>query len=243
MTADLRWWRMTADWRGWRMTADWRWRRMTTALEPSAGPGTPWRRRPLLLAGLALLIVPRPARADASTQTDAAETAAAEARIQSLADWAETVLSQPDLSATAARNAFAGIVDEAFDLHRVARFVLGRHWPEASPDERARFEALVRREIVEGFGRNLSQLRGRSLTIAESRWRGPGDVDVSTRVAGPGLPPLPVTFRLQRGGGPTLRIVDIQLLGFSLLTAQRQAVDARVQSFGDLSAMLDAVAP
>lgn len=210
-----------------------------------------WTRRGLLAVGLTLSAVAPAAVAPAAWASDpapnpvsdpASEAAAARAQVETLAHWADTVLSRDGLTPAAATDAFAGIVDEAFDLHRIARFVLGRHWPTASPDDRRRFQDLVRREIVMGFGRNLSQLRGRGLTVAESRWRGAGDVDVLTRVDGPGMPPLPVTFRLQRQDGAPFRIVDIQLLGFSLLTAQRQGVDARVQSYGGLSPMLDAMA-
>lgn len=202
-------------------------------------------RRAILSGFAALSALGGVARAHSAAEiaAETADRADARSRVETLARWADTLLANDGLTPDAARAAFADVVDGSFDIHRIARLVLGRHWRTAGEIDRQRFQALVRREIVDGFGRNLSYFRGRRLVVTETRPLGPGDVDVSTAVGGTGLPSIPVTFRLQRrplADGP-FRIVDIQVLGFSLLTAQRQAVDARVQSYGSVPAMLAAL--
>lgn len=99
---------------------------------------------------------------------------------------------------------------------------------------------IVEREMVEGFGGNLARFRDRRMIVVSTSSIGPGTVRVDTSVISPTAPPIDVVWRLERHADGSMRIVDVSLLGFSLVVNQRLILAGMLAARrGDLRQLLE----
>src|SRR5271154_5471601 len=109
---------------------------------------------------------------------------------------------------------FRALFHNDFDSPGIARFVLGRYWRTASPEEQKEFLKLFEDYVVYVYTARLSDFGGEEFKINGAR-PDQGAVVVSTDVSAPGAPtPLKVDWRLVDDDG-VFKISDVIVEGVS----------------------------
>ncbi len=130
-----------------------------------------------------------------------------------------------------------------FDVPSIGRFVLGRNWRTASPQEQERFLELFQEVNVFTWARRFGDYDGQDLVIGQASRDGDSGAFVDSQVeqAG-GQQPIHVRWRL-RERGDTYKVVDLIIEGVSMAITYRQEYNSVIQQAGgDISALNDRLA-
>ncbi|MFP5505123.1 MAG: phospholipid-binding protein MlaC [Gammaproteobacteria bacterium] len=118
------------------------------------------------------------------------------------------------------------------DFERMSRWVLGKHWRSATPEQRQRFVQEFRGLLVRTYATALAGYSGQRVEfIAERPGASPEEVVVRTEIHQAGSPPIPVNFSLYRRDG-TWKAYDVQIDGISLVANYRTSFAAEVRNGG-----------
>ena len=179
-----------------------------------------------LLIALPLLIAAGPATAAPTGGSDARATAF----MNQL--WTNALELLNKKTPAAERQArFRELFRNDFDSPGIARFVLGRYWRIASPEQQKEFLKLFEEYVVYVYTARLSDFEGEQFKINGER-PDQGAVIVSTDVITPGAPqPLKVDWRLVDSGG-AYKISDVIVDGVSMLVTQRSEFASVIQRHG-----------
>jgi phospholipid transport system substrate-binding protein len=204
---------------------------LTSDLRSVARPGGPRKLAPricsfLLLIALPLAMAAGPTRAATSDGSDAKATAF----MNQL--WSHALELLNKKTSTAERQArFRELFHNDFDSPGIARFVLGRYWRTASPEEQKEFLKLFEEYVVYVYTARLSDFEGEQFKISGAR-PDEGSVIVSSDVTAPGAPtPLKVDWRLVNDDG-AYKISDVIVEGVSMLVTQRSEFASIIQRHG-----------
>lgn len=182
------------------------------------------RRRSLLAVAPALLAI------GLVSQPAPAATADAAAFMNDLLNQAVAVLSGK-ASMAERRARFARLFHADFDGPGIARFVLGRYWRTASPEERQEFLKLFDDYVVLVYSTRLSDFSGEKFKVRGSR----ADADaviVSTDISSPGAAqPIEIDWRLI-GGDHGYKISDVVVGGVSMMVTERSEFASVIQRHG-----------
>lgn len=121
-----------------------------------------------------------------------------------------------------------GLLDEAFDLPRIARFVLGRHWRAATDAQRTEFVALFRKFVVRTYAKRFRELAGKRLTVLRAREISPGLAVVDSEISSRSEAPVKVDWHVA-GESPDFRVVDVKVEGISMSVTQRDEFAAVIK--------------
>lgn len=179
------------------------------------------------LAAGATVAVPGVLFAAASPQ--AIESAAA--FIRKLAGQAIGILQSSNVRLAAREAQFRVLMSNGFDMPFIARFVLGKHWRKATPQQRSDYVALFTEFILQTYSRRMGGYSGQSFAVAGARAAGKRDILVRTRIVRPGGPPIKADWRV-RPNGSEYRIIDIMVEGVSMGVTQRSEFNAVVRQRG-----------
>jgi phospholipid transport system substrate-binding protein len=126
---------------------------------------------------------------------------------------------------------FRELFHKDFDSPGIARFVLGRYWRTATPEEQKEFLKLFDDYVVYVYTARLSDFEGEQFKITGTRTDGDATL-VSTDVITPGAPqPLKVDWRLVNDDG-AYKITDVIVDGVSMLITQRSEFASVIQRHG-----------
>jgi phospholipid transport system substrate-binding protein len=121
---------------------------------------------------------------------------------------------------------------KGFDFPTIGRFVLGRHWNSASPQQREEFLKAFTDFVTKSYSRRLAEEATISgFNITNLRDLGENDYLVQTVITRPNAPSLNYEWRV-RQGETGVKIVDIVVEGVSLLVTQRSDYTSAVQQNG-----------
>ena len=161
----------------------------------------------------------------------AQQPGAASELIQRLGDQAAAAARDPDAGPETRSERFRGLLSEAFDLPFISRFVIGRHWRQATPEQRSDYLTLFRDYVLQTYSARLGGYTGETMAILSEQPAGPKDVLVSTRIERPSGPPIEAGW-LVRTSGESGRIIDVRVEGVSMLFSQRAEFAAVIQRHG-----------
>ncbi len=111
------------------------------------------------------------------------------------------------------------VIDQRVDVDGIAKFVLGRFWQVATPDQQKEYLDLFRRVLVVSIDAKLGEYKGVGFTIGRTVPREGGEL-VSTVITRPNQAPANVDWLIQDVDGSP-RIVDVVAEGTSLRLTQR----------------------
>ncbi len=151
--------------------------------------------------------------------------------IHRLGEQAVTAGRDPGAGREARSTRFRNLLSEAFDLPFISRFVLGRYWKQATPEQRSSYLAQFSEYVLQTYSARLGGYAGDALTILSERPAGSRDVLVSTRIERPSGPPIEADW-LVRTTGERNRIIDVRVEGVSMLFSQRAEFAAVIQRRG-----------
>lgn len=112
---------------------------------------------------------------------------------------------------------------ENVDMDWMGRFVLGRFWQQATPEQRQKYMEAYKKYLLARYTKNFSEYSGSKYKINDVRNDGEGHfivaMDISTPVEQ--QQDIQAGYRLREGAGGQFRIADIIIEGVSLITTQR----------------------
>jgi phospholipid transport system substrate-binding protein len=167
------------------------------------------------------------------------DLSAAQAMIQSTGNKMISIINS---SAGAAQKqaAFQQLVFANVDVDGVARFVLGRFWRVATPEQQQAYMQTFRQLLVYAVTGQTSTFQGASFTIGSASQQ-PVGIVVSTTVNVPGKAPATVQWVVAMVDGQP-KIVDIIAEGTSLrLTERNDYAGVISQHGGQIQPLIDAM--
>jgi phospholipid transport system substrate-binding protein len=108
-----------------------------------------------------------------------------------------------------------------FDFDRTSQLVLGKHWKDASPEQRARFSSAFQGMLVRSYSHALIEYDSERIEWAPLRMN-PGTTDVMVRsnVVRKSGPPIPINYNIHLKGNEWL-VYDVTIDAISLVTNYR----------------------
>ena len=134
---------------------------------------------------------------------------------------------------------FRELFEADFDGPGIARFVLGRYWRSASPQEQQEFLKLFDDYVVFVYGTRLANFNGESFKVRGSRTEESGVIVSSDIISPGGEAPIKIDWRLVTDNG-AFKINDIIIEGISMMVTQRSEFASVIQRHvGQLSGLLE----
>jgi phospholipid transport system substrate-binding protein len=188
-------------------------------------------RRPLRLLILVLGLGLTATGARAAAATDAAGF------IKNLVDTAVTALANKQLTEADREKTFHQLLDQDFDMPLISRFVLGRHWNDASAQDRERFLNLFEEYVVRSYAQRFSQYSGETVKITGSRPESETTTVVRSQVLSTsGAPPARVDWRVRKTPSG-FKIVDVEVEGVSMVLTQREQFASEIDRVGGVAGL------
>ena len=138
---------------------------------------------------------------------------------------------------------FRGFLQDSFDTQTIGRFVLGRYWNVATPEQRQEYMRLFEDLIVAVYSKRFSDYSGGAgFEVVSHRPEGERDAVVSSRITRPsGGPPVMVDWRVRRGNSG-YKVIDVAVEGLSMSVTQRDEFTSVIErGGGNVQALLDAL--
>lgn len=150
--------------------------------------------------------------------------------IQGLADQAIATASSP-MPQSAKVESFRTMFVSTFDLPGISRFILGRYWRGATPEQKQEFIGAFEELSVLTWTRRFNEYQGLSLVVTGVKEAPDGLISVGSRIMRGQGDPVVVTWRLSRAEGG-YQIVDIVVEGVSMALTHRSEYTSALQSLG-----------
>ena len=190
-------------------------------------------RRPLLL-GLAGLAVAGTARAQ---QIDLAR---ASSFIQATGQELVAAINA-GLPTTQRRDRVGAILGRAVDVDGVGRFILGRFWRTATPDQQAEYLRLFQEVLIRNLSSRFGEYQGLRFLLGRSQSRTEEDALVNTIIERQGTPAFGLDWRVAEVAGQP-KVVDVIAEGTSLrLTTRSEYSSVITRGGNNVGALLTAM--
>lgn len=163
----------------------------------------------------------------------AAYAADAKAFVDSVAKQVLEVV-KTDASPLDKQHKLEGIFSDKVDLNFIGKFVLGKHWREASPAQQTSYMAAYKPFILKNYASKLTKYSGQTYDLKNPRDDGEASV-VTMVIHDTNGSDVNVDYRVQNS-----KIVDIVVEGVSLLTTQRSEFNSIVENKG-IDGLIDAL--
>ncbi len=188
--------------------------------------------RRFFLAGTAaaFVVLALPA---ASLPAFAAATSPDEAKkfIDGLSDQAIGSLTGTSISEAERETRFRTLLEAHFDLPGISKFVLGRYWKMATPDQQTRFQSLFETLLVQSYAKTFAQYGADKFQVTRAKADSDGTAIVNSFVDRPNGDTIHLDWRVA-DQGDAMRIVDLVIEGVSLRTTHRSDFASAIQSNG-----------
>ena len=192
-------------------------------------------RRMLRLALVLLAALALHGRPTAAAQSDP------RAFMTEMGDHVLKIINDKQTPEAQRKQEFKQVVDTAFDVPKIARFVLGHYWLTASDDEKQQFTKSFETYMIQVYWSRFNSYNGESFKVTGSQDGGSGNVQVMTDILRPGSgqAPVKVTWSLTKTGD-TYKIRDAGLEGVSqALTYRDEFASILERGGGKVSALTD----
>jgi phospholipid transport system substrate-binding protein len=172
---------------------------------------------------------------------NAPETATPQGKfIQDLGNKAISILADKNLTAEQRNIKFRQMMRDSFDLVTIGRFVLGRNWLAATPEQQKEYMHLFEELVVKTYSDRFAFYTGEGFHVKSSYPEGNRDFIVNSEITHPdGSPPTVIDWRLRQKDGK-LGIIDVVVEGVSMSVTQRQEYASVIErNGGNIDGLLD----
>ena len=119
-----------------------------------------------------------------------------------------------------------------FDFAHMTQLAVAKHWPKASPEQQQALVAEFRTMLVRTYSSALSSVADYKIEFKPfNAAPGATEVTVSTEVSKPGAPPIPIDYRMEKGGDGW-KVFDVKVDNVSLVTVYRNSFNSEVRRSG-----------
>jgi phospholipid transport system substrate-binding protein len=115
---------------------------------------------------------------------------------------------------------FRDLFHQAFDVQKIGRFVIGRYWNKATPDEQSKYLEVFGSYVATIYAGQFSQYQGESFKSTGARQTGEGESLVQCEIVRTGNPSIQLGFRVDGSSG-AFKIIDVTVEGVSLIVTKR----------------------
>ena len=182
-----------------------------------------------ILVAVLLAIAPQTARAEVSTDE-------VKSFVNSMASSAINSLTGKDIAREVRKERFRNLVNDFFAIKSIGKWVLGRHWRRATPEQREEYLKLFENMLLERYVDGFKDYSGESLEISRAEKRQENDFIVHTMLKRPGGQPVEVSWRVgvgERDGQHIFKIVDIIVNGLSMALTQQKEFNSVISNNGN----------
>lgn len=148
------------------------------------------------------------------------------------------ILGKNTLSAKEKQTILQDMFKRHVDIKWIGKFVLGRFWRQATPEQQANYLREYETFLVSHYTSHFADYSGGGYTITDTKSDGDNRFIVSMRLEPKGQPPIVVEYRLRESEDGKLRVYDIIIEGVSLITTQRSEFTSVAQNKG-LDALIE----
>ena len=126
------------------------------------------------------------------------------------------------------------VIVEHIAVERVAKLVLGKHWREASMEQRSRFAYEFKNLLIRTYASALFDYTGsEKMTFRPLKIIGTErTIVVRSDIKLPGLSAIPVNYRFLRNHDAEWKIFDVTINGISLVTNYRSSYSQLIEREG-----------
>lgn len=175
----------------------------------------------------------------ASAPVQAEAQSSADRFMKEFGGKAIAVFADRKMSAPERNRAMRRLLVENFDLNRISKFVLSRHWRKASDEEKVEFRKAFEDYIVYTYGRRLGNYSGENLVVQQTQKISEDRAVVKSRILRPNGKPINANWMLQYDNA-RWSIVDVVVEGVSMSVTQRSEFSSVIRSAGGKVAGLNA---
>ena len=160
--------------------------------------------------------------------------------IQDLGSRAIKVIADKANSPEERKSKFRQILSDSFDLATIGRFVIGRSWNGATPDEQKEYMKLFEELVVKTYGDRMSLYTGEGFEVVSARPETEKDTIVVSHITHPdGSQPTEIDWRVRQRDGK-IGVIDVVVEGVSLSVTQRQEYASVIQrNDGKISGLIN----
>lgn len=152
--------------------------------------------------------------------------------VQELGDRAIGIVADKNLTPDQRGAKFREILSDSFDLMTIGRFVIGRSWNAATPEQQKEYMGLFENLVVKSYGDRLTLYTGEGFMVTAERAESEKDFIVNSQITHPdGSQPTVIDWRVRQRNGK-LGVIDVVVEGVSLSVTQRQEYSAVIQNNG-----------
>lgn len=123
-----------------------------------------------------------------------------------------------------------GIFSSAVDIEYVGKYVLGRHWNSATPEQQQAYLAAYKPFVIKNYAGKLTKYSGQNYKLKNARGTD-GQYVVTMEIVDEGNPSVFVDYTM-RDAGSSYKVIDIAVEGVSLRATQRSEFNSIVNSKG-----------
>jgi phospholipid transport system substrate-binding protein len=160
--------------------------------------------------------------------------------IQDLGDRALAILADKNTSTDQRNGQFRQMMHDTFDLATIARFVIGRNWYAANPDQQKEYMKLFEELVVKTYSDRFALYTGEGFRVRAVTPEGDRDYIVNSDITHPdGSAPTSVDWRVRQKDGK-LGIIDVVVEGVSMSVTQRQEYASVIErNGGNINGLLE----
>ncbi|MGI4851446.1 MAG: MlaC/ttg2D family ABC transporter substrate-binding protein [Janthinobacterium lividum] len=175
------------------------------------------------------------------TEVDSSELELSKRFIEDTGNKIIQVLVNKSASLSQRQDQFRQVIREKFDMSSIVRYVLGRYWKKASPNQQTEYLKLFEDSIVESYSHQFDSYTNEKLIVSGARPSNKGGVIVTSKIILASGPPVPVDWKVFRTNGD-LRILDVSVKGVSMsITYRSQYAGAYDQNGRSIEGLLKAL--
>lgn len=158
--------------------------------------------------------------------------------IAKLGDEAISIISNSELSEDKKKSQFSSLLDNYFDVKTIGRFAMGRHWRDATEEQRDEYLKLFKEMVLDVYSKRFSDYTNEKLEVLKAEKINDRDTIVKSQVVfGNNRPPLVLDWRVRDKQGQS-RIIDLSVEGVSMSVTQRSDFSSIIQRNGEVEALL-----
>lgn len=152
--------------------------------------------------------------------------------VQDLGERAIAVIANKNITTEQRTDKFRAILRDSFDLMTIGRFVIGRSWNAATPEQQKEYMRLFEELVVKTYGDRMTLYTGEGFTVVAARPESEKDSIVNSQITHPdGSQPTTIDWRVRLRNGK-YGVIDVVVEGVSLSVTQRQEYAAVIQRNG-----------
>lgn len=152
--------------------------------------------------------------------------------VQDLGDKAITLIANKQITQEQRTAEFSKILADSFDLKTIGRYVIGRTWASATPEQQTEYMELFRSLVIRNYGSRMSLYAGEGFSVVGTRPESDMDTVVQSHITHPdGSKPTQIEWRIREKDGK-MGVIDVSVENVSLSLTQRQEYASVIQRNG-----------